>query len=322
MEFKDYYAALGVTRNATEKDIKQAFRRLARKYHPDVNPGDKAAESRFKEINEANEVLGNPDSRKKYDELGANWRQYDQARAAGQAPPPWGSAGHAGGRTVSQDEMADLFGDGTFSDFFSTFFGGAAGAPGQAGPRGARGAPGARTGRRPRRGRDIEHELELTLEEVFHGLTKRLALQSATGTRTVDVRIPAGVGDGSRVRVAGEGEQVAGAAGDLYLRVRIAPHTTFERRDRDLYVKLKLPVTTAVLGGEAAVPTLAGSTVRLKIPPLTQPGQLFRLKGYGMPPAGKTAEAGDAYARVEVQLPSALSPAAREHWEQLASLDR
>lgn len=321
MEFKDYYTALGVTRNASEKDIKQAFRRLARKYHPDVNPGDKAAEARFKEINEANEVLGNPDSRKKYDELGANWRQYDQARAAGQAPP-WGHAGQgAAGRTVSPDEMADLFGDGAFSDFFSTFFGGAAG-PAQAGARGARGPAGARAGRRPRRGRDIEHELELTLEEVFHGLTKRLALQSASGTRTVDVRIPAGVGDGSRVRVAGEGEQVAGAAGDLYLRVRIAPHPTFERRDRDLYVKLKLPVTTAVLGGEAAVPTLAGSTVRLKIPPLTQPGQLFRLKGYGMPPAGKTGEAGDAYARVEVQLPASLSPAAREHWEQLASLER
>lgn len=320
MEFKDYYAALGVTRSASEKDIKQAFRRLARKYHPDVNPGDKTAEARFKDINEANEVLGNPESRKKYDELGANWRQYDQARAAGQAPPQWSGAG-PGGRTVSPEEMADLFGDGAFSDFFSTFFGGAAGPAGQAGPRGARGAAGARAGRRPRRGRDIEHELELTLEEAFHGLTKRLALQSPTGSRTVDVRIPAGVGDGSRVRVSGEGEQVAGAAGDLYLRVRIAPHPTFERRDRDVYVKLKLPVTTAVLGGEAAVPTLSGSSVRLKIPPLTQPGQLFRLKGYGMP-AGKTGAPGDAYARVEVQLPSSLSPAAREHWEQLASLDR
>lgn len=317
MEFKDYYAALGVTRNASEKDIKQAFRRLARKYHPDVNPGDKAAETRFKEINEANEVLGNPESRKKYDELGANWRQYDQAASAGQAP--WGAAG---GRTVSPEEMADLFGgDGTFSDFFSTFFGGAGGASGARG--GARGTGSARPGRRARRGRDIEHELELTLEDAFRGLTKRLALQAAGGsTRTVDVRIPAGVTDGSRVRVAGEGEQVAGAAGDLYLRIRIAPHATFERRDRDLYVKLKVPVATAVLGGEASVPTLGGSTVRLRIPPLTQPGQLFRLKGYGMPPAGKAGEPGDAYARVEVQLPSSLSPAAREHWEKLAALER
>ena len=314
MEFKDYYAALGVTRSSTEKEIKQAYRKLARKYHPDVNPGDAKAEARFKDINEANEVLGNPDSRRKYDELGANWRQYEHAQ-----PGPH-EAGHPGpgGRSVSPEEMADLFGgDGAFSDFFSTFFGGTPGAG--AGPQARRGA--ARPGRRARRGRDIEHDLELTLEESYRGMTKRLTLPATAGTRTVDVRIPAGVGDGSRVRVAGEGEQVAGAAGDLYLRIRIAPHPTFERRERDLYVKLRLPATTAVLGGEASVPTISGTPVRLRIPPLTQPGQLFRVKGYGMPQAGRPADTGDAYARVDIQLPSALSPKARELWEKLAALD-
>lgn len=315
MEFKDYYAALGVTRASSEKDIKQAFRRMARKYHPDVNPGDAKAEARFKDINEAYEVLGNPDTRRKYDELGANWRQYEHAAPAGQAP--WGS--RASGRPSTPEEMADLFGgEGVFSDFFSTFFGGTANAGDASQAR--RGA--SRPGRRARRGRDIEHELELTLEEAYRGLTKRITMPSPSGTRTVDVRIPAGVGDGSRVRVAGEGEQVAGAAGDLFLRVRIAPHPMFERRERDLYVKLRLPVTTAVLGGEASVTTIGGAPVRLRVPPLTQPGQLFRLKGYGMPKAGKPDETGDAYARVEVQMPTALSPKARELWETLAALER
>ena len=313
MDFKDYYAALGVARSATEKDLKQAYRRLARKFHPDVNPGDKQAESRFKEINEAYEVLGNPDSRKKYDELGANWRQYDQAQRAG-AGAGW--AGPGGRRPMRPEDVSDMFGGdgGVFSDFFSTFFG----AEAQGAATGRRTA--GRGGRRGRRGRDVEHELELTLEDAFHGLTRRLTLPSSTGTRTVDVRIPAGVGDGSRVRVAGEGEQVAGEAGDLYLRVRVTPHALFERKDRDLFVKLRLPVATAVLGGEANVPTLAGKTVRLRVPPLTQPGQLFRLKGYGMPTPGKP-DVGDAYARVEIQLPAALSPKAREAWERLAALE-
>lgn len=320
MDFKDYYAALGVPRSASDKEIKQAFRRLARKLHPDVNPGDKQAETRFKEINEANEVLSNPDSRRKYDELGANWRHYEQGHPGAGSPGAGPFAGGtSGGRPMTQEEMADLFGgQGAFSDFFSTFFGGTATPGGDAGPR--RGA--GRGGRRARQGRDIEHELELSLEEAYRGITRRLTLPSTSGTRTVDVRIPAGVSDGSRVRVAGEGEAVpGGTSGDLFLRVRIAVHPTFERRDRDLFVKLKLPVTTAVLGGEATVPTISGTSVRLRIPPLTQPGQLFRLKGYGMPDTGKVAAPGDAYARIELQLPASLSPAARGHWEKLAELE-
>ena len=326
MEFKDYYSSLGVAKSASEKEIKQAFRKLARKYHPDVNPGDKSAETRFKEINEAYEVLGDPAKRKKYDELGANWRMYEQAGAGGGGPfaGQWnvnvGGSGAGGGyRTMTQEEMEELFGDANpFSDFFTTFFGGGAGFEGTASARGGRAG---RTRQRP--GRDVEHEIELTLEDAYHGTTRRLSLMHDGQTRTVDVRIPGGVGDGSRVRVSGEGEHGVGgaAAGDLYLRVRLAPDPTFERKGRDLYVKVAVPVTTAVLGGEANVQTLAGKPARLRIPPLTQNGQVFRLKGFGMPAVGKPDEKGDLYARIDVQLPSQLSDEERTHYEALAKLN-
>ena len=221
MEFKDYYATLGVTKTSSEKEVKQAFRKLARKFHPDVNPGDKTSESKFKEINEAYEVLGDPAKRKKYDELGANWRMYEQAEAQGGANPFAGwnvntGGGPGGFRTMTQEEMEEMFGDSNpFSDFFTTFFGGSGG--GATGSRGARG--GGRARQRP--GRDVEHDLELTLEDAYQGATRRLSLKHDGHARTVDVRIPAGVGDGSRVRVSGEGEHGTGgaAAGDLYLRV-------------------------------------------------------------------------------------------------------
>jgi DnaJ-class molecular chaperone len=327
MEFKDYYATLGVTKASTEKEIKGAFRKLARKFHPDVNPGDKASEAKFKEINEAYEVLGDPAKRKKYDELGANWRAYEQAEAQGGANPfaGWSTAG-AGGqrggfRTMSQEEMEEMFGDSNpFSDFFTTFFGGGGSAEGFGGPGGTRGPRGGRGRQRP--GRDVEHELELTLEDVYQGVTRRLALKHDGHSRTVDVRIPAGVGDGSRVRVSGEGEHGVGGAtaGDLYLRVRLAPHPVFERKGRDLYVKVPLHVTIAVVGGEAEVQTMAGKPARLRVPPLTQNGQVFRLKGYGMPAVGKPDDKGDLYARIEVQLPAQISTEERQHWEALAKL--
>jgi curved DNA-binding protein len=325
MEFKDYYATLGVSKSASEKEIKQAFRKLARKHHPDVNPGDKVSETKFKEINEAYEVLGDSAKRKKYDDLGANWRAYEQAEAAGAGPfgGQWnvnfgGGGGRSGARvrTMTPDEMEEMFGDrNPFSDFFTTFFGGSMEEE-VAGRRA--GARGGRT--RQRQGRDVEHEIELTLEDAYQGVTRRLALKHDGHARTVDVRIPPGVGDGSRVRVSGEGEQGAGgaAAGDLYLRVRLAPHPLFERKGRDLYVKVPVFVSTAVLGGEAEVPTLSGKNVRLRIPELTQNGQVFRLKGYGMPTVGKPAETGDAYARVEVQLPTRVSTEERGHWEAIA----
>lgn len=319
MEFKDYYTTLGVSKTATEKEIKQTYRKLARKFHPDVNPGDKQAEQRFKEINEAYEVLGEPAKRRKYDELGANWRLYEQAEAQGGPNPFGGWSGDMGGqgggvRTMTQEEMEELFGDSApFSDFFTTFFGGMGGS--ERG-RGARGRP------RQRAGRDVEHEIELTLEDAYQGTTRRLSLKHDGHARAVDVRIPAGVGDGSRVRVAGEGEHGVGgaAAGDLYLRVRLAAHPTFERKGRDLSVTVRVPVPTVVGGGEAEVRTLTGKLVRLRIPPLTQNGQVFRLKGFGMPAVGRPEDTGDLYARVEAQMPAALSPEEREHYEALARL--
>jgi DnaJ-class molecular chaperone len=324
MEFKDYYQTLGVSKTSSEKEIKAAFRKLARKFHPDVNPGDKTAESRFKEINEAYEVLGDPAKRRKYDELGANWRLYEQAQQQGQ---PWPGAGDFGGgawninmggpggyRTMTQEEFSEMFGnEDPFSDFFRTFFGGGARDTRQ------------RAGRAPRsqHGRDIESEVELTLEEAFHGATRRVSIKHDGHARSVDVRIPPGVKDGSRVRAAGEGEAGSngGAAGDLYLRVRVRPHPIFERRGNDLHAKVAVPVTTAVLGGEAQVPTMTGS-VRLKIPEATQNGQVFRLKGHGMPAVGRPNDRGDLYAAAEVQLPRTLTKEERQHYEALAKLEK
>jgi DnaJ-class molecular chaperone len=324
VDFKDYYATLGVAKTASEKEIKQAFRKLARKHHPDVNPGDKVAEAKFKEINEAYEVLGDPNSRKKYDELGANWRMYEQQARSGGQPfgggAPFGQGGGARTqyRTMTPEEMEDLFGDSNpFSDFFTTFFGGGGEFRGAAGGREARGGRGRR-----RPGRDIENEIELGLEDAYQGATRRLLLRHNGQVKHVDVRIPAGVTDGSRVRVSGEGEQGLGGdkSGDLYLRVRLAPHAHFERKGRDLYAKAPVPLMTAVLGGEAQVQTLSGKPARLRIPPLTQNGQLFRLKGYGMPSVSNGEEPGDLYARVDVQLPTRLSEKEREHFEALRKL--
>jgi len=232
---------------------------------------------------------------------------------------PGGTGGRAGFRTMTPEEMEEMFGDSNpFSDFFTTFFGG-----GMGGATGGRGTAGARPGGvRQRPGRDIENEIELSLEDAYNGTTQRLALTQDGHRRTVDVRFPAGVVTGSRVRVSGEGEQGVGGgqAGHLYLRVRLTPHPVFELKDRELHVRVPVPVTTAVLGGEADVQTLSGKPARLRIPPGTQNGQVFRLKGYGMPSVGKPDEKGDLYARVDVQLPTQLTSEEREHYEALRRL--
>jgi curved DNA-binding protein len=323
VEFKDYYATLGVPKAASDADIKKAYRKLARKLHPDLNPGDKVAEAKFKDLNEANEVLGDPEKRRKYDELGANWRAYEQGQptpGAGGGPAGWSSHFGGGGpggtsyRTMSPDEMQEMFGaDDPFSDFFHTFFGGATGGFGG-------GGAGTRTAR-PRRGRDIEQPVDLTLEEAFSGTSRRLQIQHGDKTRTVEVRIPAGVKDGARVRAAGEGESGSGgSSGDLFLVVRLLPHLRFERRGQDLHVRVPVPVTTAVLGGEVAVPALSGSTLRLKVPELTGAGKVFRLRAHGMPAVGKPDERGDLYATVDVQIPSRLSPVERGLYEELKAI--
>ncbi len=301
MDYKDYYKILGVAKTATEKEIKAAFRKLARKHHPDVNQGNKEAEARFKEINEANEVLGDKEKRKRYDELGANWNAFGREGAQGR---PWPGAG---GTRV---EFEDLGGAGGFSDFFRTFFAGGGGGFGGGGFGGGEEAFGHAT--------DAEGEVELTLAEVFRGTTREVAVGGSR--RRVEVKIPPGVRDGSRVRVAGEGGRGAGGRrGDLYLRVRVAPDPTFERKGDDLQTTLRAPLTAAVLGGEAQVPTLEG-TVGIKIPAGTPAGQVFRLRGHGLPKLGASAERGDLLATLAVELPRTLTPRQKELFEELRNL--
>ncbi len=306
MDFRDYYATLGVAKTASEKDIKQAFRRLARKHHPDVNPGDRSAESTFKEVNEAYEVLGNPASRRKYDELGSNWRQYEQAGPGGGGPwaQPGGQPGAGSGyRTMTPEEMEAMFGAGgsPFSDFFNTFFGGQT--AGGSRQRSARG--------RARRAPEVEYDVALDLAAALGGRVERMTVPSPDGSsRTLEVRIPAGTTDGTRLKV-----------GDVFLRVRLLPHPRFERSGRDLTTPLVVPVTTAALGGGAEVTTLSGSRLSVKVPAGTQPGQRLRLRGHGLPSPGAPDDRGDLFARVEVRVPTALTDEQKAHYEALRALD-
>lgn len=314
MDYKDYYKILGVDKNATEKEIKAAYRKLARKYHPDVNPNDPQAETKFKEINEANEVLSDPEKRSKYDQLGADWQRWQQT---GGRPSDfnWGQyAGGPGGERVhvhyaSPEDLEDLFGGGSpFSDFFTSIFGGMGG--GQAGRSG-----GFEYRPQPRAGQDFAHPVEISLAEAYHGTTRTLAKE---GGRRLEVKIPTGAKTGTRVRMRGEGGAGAagGQAGDLYLEVEVKPDSRFERKDDDLYVTVPVDLYTAVLGGEVRTPTLAGS-VNLKIPAGSQNGQSIRLRGKGMPKLGKSGEFGDLYARLDVRLPTQLTSKQRELLEQL-----
>jgi len=306
MEYKDYYKILGVSRNATQKEIKQAYRRLARKYHPDVNPGDKEAEERFKEINEAYEVLSDPEKRRKYDALGAQWEQwrrmggdpnaFDWSRWFAQRPGMEGV-------WVEYGDLGDLF-----SDFFRAIFGGVGSRPR---------TTAWWTTRRAQRGRDYEQPVQITLEEAFHGTTRMLQVNG----RRLEVKIPPGVKTGSRIRLAGEGGVGFGGGprGDLYLRIEVLPHPTFERKDDDLYCEIPVDLYVAILGGEVRVPTLSGA-VLLKIPPETQSGRTFRLQGQGMPHLRNPSRRGDLYVKVKVVLPQNLSPRERELFRELARL--
>ncbi|MDW8148258.1 MAG: J domain-containing protein [Roseiflexaceae bacterium] len=304
MDFKDYYAILGVPPDADEQTIKKAYRKLARQYHPDVNPGDKKAEERFKEINEAYEALSDPERRRKYDQLREQYQRWQQRGGVGEFD--WGPWQTAPGQTVytyttvSPEDLEDLFGsESPFSDFFSTIFGQ---------PRGV--AP-----RGPQRGRDIELPVEISLEEAFHGTTRSLQ----AGTRRIEAKIPVGARTGTRVRLAGQGRPgiAGGPPGDLYLLVTVLPHPQFERDGDDLTTTVPVDCFTAIAGGEVRVPTLDGS-VLLKIPPRTQADQVFRLRGKGMPRLERPTERGDLFARVKLVLPEALSDAEIETIRALA----
>lgn len=312
MEYRDYYQVLGVPRDADEKAIKRAYRRLARQYHPDHNPGDASAETRFKEVTEAYEVLGDPDKRAKYDRFGQAWQRHQQGSGGGFDWGAWAPRGGApgAGRTYTVDDLEGLFGGrggggggGGFSDFFDALFGG-----------GRRQAPGQQ--RVAARGQDIEQPVTVSLYEAFAGTTRRLVKDD----RRLDVRVPPGVRTGSRIRVRGEGMPGAGGPpGDILLVVEVEPDPRFERDGDDLHTTIAVPLTTAVLGGEARVPTLAGD-ITLTIPPGTQNGRRFRLRGKGMPRLKDPAQHGDLFAQVDVRLPADLGPEEIALFEQLRAL--
>jgi DnaJ-class molecular chaperone len=329
MPGKDYYNILGVGRSASEKEIKQAYRRLARKYHPDVNPGDKSAETKFKEINEAHEVLSDPEKRKKYDQYGEQWEHADQFSKASQGAQ-WDFS--KGGGTYTTYDFGDAGGVG---DIFENLFKGF--------------GTGSFSGRRPSRPRSVQHPIEVTLEEAYQGTTRMFHLQSedicaacsgtgrsarvrgkacsacgGTGSfprmKRIEVKIPPGVTDGSKIRLAGQGGTgVGGARNDLELIVKMIPNKNFERKGDDLHTTVSVPLFTAILGGEVELPTLKGR-LALKIPPETPNGNVFRLAGKGMPHLGNTAKRGDLFAKVKVVLPTKLTQKEKQLFEQLKAL--
>lgn len=301
MEYKDYYRILGVERNAEAKEIKRAYRRLAVQFHPDKNPGDPQAENRFKEINEAYEVLGDPEKRARYDQLGASYQRWQSmgGRPGGFDWSQW-MGGAPGGVRVEMGDLNGMFGGG-FSDFFQAIFGGMA----------AAGAA------RAARGRDLEQRVSISLEEAYQGSVRRIR----RGSRTLQVKIPPGARTGTRVRVGGQGEGGRGTAGDLFLVIDIADDPRFTREGDNLQAEVEVDLTTAALGGEVHVPTPSG-TVVLKIPAGSQPGQLFRLKGRGMPGLQKPNQKGDLFARLKVRIPRDLTSEERKLFEELAALRR
>ena len=306
MEYKDYYKVLGVERQASEDQIKRAYRDLAKKFHPDKNPGDKAAEEKFKSINEAYEVLKDPQKRKRYDQLGDSYSSWQQGGRQGNFNwEDWFSQSPgAGGQRVSMD---DLFGGaGGFSDFFSAIFGGMGGAGTRTQTR--------RASSPPRQAVPAaEVPVSISLAEAFHGATRMVQ----AGDRRLEVKIPAGARTGTKVRMKGAaGSLPYGQAQDLYLVVKVESDPRFERKEDDLYTDVSIDLFTAVLGGQVKVPTLTGE-VMLTIPEGTQPGQAFRLTGRGMPRLSAPHTYGDLYARIKVTLPRNLTPHQKTLFEQL-----
>jgi len=289
--YKDFYQILGVARDASEKDIKQAYRRLARKYHPDVNPNDKTSEEKFKDVQQAYEVLSDAEKRRKYDMFGEQWDRVAQG-GPGTGGSTWGQAPEGYDFAYS--------GAGDFSELFDALFN--------------QGGVGTKTRAKPRH---VEYEIEVTLEEAFSGVTKRFTVDR----KKVEVKIPPGVDNGSKIRLAGQGQAGRdGSHGDMYLIVRMRPHPTFERRVGDLYCDVAVPYTVAALGGEVQSPTLAGK-VTMKVPAGTQTGQSFRLAGQGMPKLNN-AGTGDLYARVRITVPKTLSAREKQLIEELAAISK
>jgi len=319
MEFKDYYKSLGLEKGADSDAIKRAYRKLAAKYHPDKNPGNKAAEDRFKEINEANEVLSDPEKRKRYDELGAHWNQ------PGGGPGDFayggrGAGGRARSRTFTQEDLGEMFGGGggDFSDFFETFFGGAGMGGGRGPGRGSQG--GAWTGaRQSRPGADYQADVEISLEEAHAGARKILELNG----KKLRLQFKPGISDGKVIKLAGKGGtgDNGGPDGDFFLRIHVKPHPLFERRADDLHMVLPVETQDAVVGKQEEIQTLSGG-VKLRLPPLTENGKVFRLKGQGMPLYDRPGERGDLFVTISLRLPRDLKPEETEIFRKLAEARR
>ena len=310
-QFRDYYQTLGVSKAAAADEIKSAFRKLARKFHPDTAKNKKEAEEKFKEINEAYEVLGDPEKRKQYDEYGAGWQQ------AGGPPPGWGPAGGGfpGGRGRPGGGGVEFEGTG-FSDFFEQMFGGAR----RGGGRGGRGGFGGFGGYEepPQKGEDVEADIMVTLEEAFHGSTRQISFRRGESGKveTYTVKIPKGIREGQKIRLAGQGESGSAGKGDLFLRVKFQRHPDFEIEGADLLYDLEVPAWDAVLGCDVHVPTLEGRA-KLKLAPGTQSGKKLRLPRMGLPLGG--GKRGDLYAVVAVTVPESLDAGEKKLWEQLAA---
>jgi len=303
-QFRDYYQTLGVPKTAATDEIRSAFRKLARKFHPDTAKDKKAAEEKFKEINEAYEVLGDPENRKKYDEYGAGWQQ------AGGPPPGWQQAGGRGPRGARGEDFE--FGGTGFSNFFEQMFGGGA-------RRGGRGFGGFEEA--PQRGEDAEADIMVTLEEAFHGSARQISFRRGESGKleTFTVKIPKGIREGQRIRLAGQGGSGSAGKGDLFLRVKFQRHPDFEIEGNDLIYDLEVPAWDAVLGSTVHVPTLEGRA-KLKIAPGTQPGKKLRLPGMGLPIGG--GKRGDLYAVVAITVPASPDSEEKKLWEQLAAKHR
>lgn len=300
--YKDYYKILGVPRDASEKDIKSAYRRLARKYHPDVNPGDNTSEERFKEISEAYEVLSDSNKRARYDQFGQYWQQAGAGTQEGPGGVAWDGFNFDFGE-YAQDGFERESG---FSDFFEMLFGGARRAGGVSGT--------TRRTRAAAKGRDIESEMEVSLEDAFNGARKAFNL----GGKRIELTVPKGVRDGQRIRLADQGEQGPAGKGDLFIKIRVRPHPLFTRKDDDLYVDVPVDYVTAALGGDVQVPTLSGR-VTMKVPERTSGGKTFRLPGQGMPKL-KDGGRGNLYAKVNITIPTDMSKREREMLKELRKI--
>mgnify|MGYP001301317010 CR=1 FL=1 len=306
MEYKDYYQLLGVKRNATDEEIKQAYRKLAMKYHPDRNPGNKEAEDKFKDINEANEVLSDAKKRARYDQLGASYQQWQQqgGNSSNFNWDDWVTQSNRGGTRVDVGDFSDIFGGGGFSDFFSAIFAGMQGYPGNVRTSTSRRAA-------TRQPQVYEQPIKISLSEAYQGTSRLLQMDG----KKIEVKIPAGAKTGTKVRMQSAGPNKS----DIHLVIEVGNDPRFERKENDIYTDVAVDLYTAILGGEAKVVTLKGD-VLLNIPSGTQSGKTFRLAGQGMPILRKSGQFGDLYAKVKITVPTNITAEEKKLFEQLRKL--